>query len=196
MPPNLKSPVAFAHGSDRAATVREPVPLFLRASLLSTHSHLIARTFDLTLVLRYFTQDMSVNQAAGTCVPGPYRSLTVPCYPNSAFLGNPGWYSQVLQYQNGTKARFAVRYPFAMSRATRWRSALYRGFYVELEPLRSADPGSSERSSGFSTKARRCFVGGSPAPGASAVQAALPGFEGDRRANQRGQGRLGCGTQV
>src|SRR5579862_448963 len=109
---------------------------------------------------------MSVNQAPGVCVPGPYRSLTVPCYPNSAFLGIGGWYSQVLQYQNGTKARFAVRYPFEMSRATRWRSALYRRFDFELEPLGGADPGGSERSSGFSTEAGGRFMGGSPAPGA------------------------------
>src|ERR1700676_3909589 len=96
---------------------------------------------------------MAVNQAAGVCVPGPYRSLTVPCYPNSAFLGNPGWYSQVLQYQNGTTARSAIRHPAEVSRATRWWSALYRGFDVELESLGGADPGGYERSSGFSTTA-------------------------------------------
>src|ERR1700733_6914945 len=114
---------------------------------------------------------MPVNQAAGACVPSPYRSLIVPCYPNSAFLGIGGWYSQVLQYQNGTTARSAIRHPAEVSCATRWRSALYRGFNVEFEPLRGADPGGFERSSGFSTEAGGRFMGGSPAPGASAVQA-------------------------
>jgi hypothetical protein len=37
---------------------------------------------------------MPVNQGPGTYVLDPYRSLTVPCYPNSACTDNLGWYSR------------------------------------------------------------------------------------------------------
>src|SRR5271163_310467 len=106
------------------------------------------------------------------------------------------WYIQVLQYHNGTKARSEVRDPTALSRSTRWRSALYRGNDAEYEPVGGADSGNVERSCRADTAAGGRFVGGSPAPGAPAVQAALPGMPGDSGSNQRREGRVGSGNAV
>src|SRR5580704_6307555 len=106
------------------------------------------------------------------------------------------WYIQVLQYQNGTKARSEVRDPTALSGSTRWRSALYRGDDAESEPFGSADPGNTERPSHPGTAAGGCFMGGGPATGAPAVQTEIPGVPGDRGSNQRRERRLGGGSPV
>src|ERR1035438_2201774 len=106
---------------------------------------------------------MPVNQGTGAYVLEPYLSLTVPCYPNSSCMSNEGWYSQVLQYQNGTKARSEVRDPTEVSRSTAWRPALYRGYDGKPEPLGSPDSGDAERPSRAGTAAGGRFVGGGSA---------------------------------
>src|ERR1700693_1501527 len=106
------------------------------------------------------------------------------------------WYIQVLQYHNGTKARSEVRDPTAVPRPTRWRSALYRWDDAESEPFGSPDTGNAERPSRAGAPAGGCFMGGSPATGAPAVQAALSGVPGDSGSNQRRERRVGSGSPV
>src|SRR5580704_7643916 len=124
---------------------------------------------------------MPVNQGPGSRVLEPYRSLTVPCYPISACKNRREWYSQVLKYHNGTKARPEIRDPVEVSRPTDWRSALYRRFNYKPEPFRGVDSDGAGRPSGAGAPAGGCFMGGGTAPRASAVQAAMPGVQGGCR---------------